>query len=174
MSSDTTGTLTFQGKVMQLIGKRLILNETAPNFLLVNNAMEEVDLSSFKNKIKVITSFPSLDTPICELQVKRFNKSASVTSDNVVIIAVSKDLPFAQKRFCVDYDINNLTVLSDYKYSSFGMNYGLLVKELNLLARAVIILDANNVVRYIQIGEELTNHLDYEDALNNLNNLMQN
>jgi thiol peroxidase len=134
--------------------------------------MEEVDLSKFKGKIKVITSLPSLDTPVCELQAKRFNKSASTLSDNVVVIVVSKDLPFAQKRFCIDHDIKNLLVLSDYKYYSFGINYGLLVKDLNLLARSVVILDGNDVVRYCQIGAELTDPLDYEDALNNLNNVI--
>jgi thiol peroxidase len=172
MSNNQVDRITFQGSPMQLAGRRLTLNRCAPNFLLVNNAMEEVDLSKFKGKIKVITSLPSLDTPVCELQAKRFNKSASTLSDNVVVIVVSKDLPFAQKRFCIDHDIKNLLVLSDYKYYSFGINYGLLVKDLNLLARSVVILDGNDVVRYCQIGAELTDPLDYEDALNNLNNVI--
>ena len=168
MSNNQVDKITFQGSPMQLVGRRLALNTHAPNFLLVNNAMEEVDFSKFKGKIKVITSLPSLDTPVCELQAKRFNKSAAALSDNIVVMVVSKDLPFAQKRFCIDHDINNLMVLSDYKYSSFGVNYGLLIKDLNLLARAVVILDSSDVVRYIQIGAELTDPLDYEDALTHL------
>jgi len=101
---------------------------------------------------------------------KEFNKSVAGFSPDMV---VSKDLPFAQKRFCVNYKNNNLVVLSDYKYSSFGINYGLLIKELNLLARAVMILDRNNVVRYVQIGEELAKQLDYVGALKHLNEIIK-
>ena len=172
MSNDKAKEVTYQSNVMHLAGRTLALNAPAPDFLLVNSEMKEIGLDNFSNKIKVITTLPSLDTPVCELQAKRFNESASILSDNIAVIAVSKDLPFAQSRFCISHGINNLTILSDYKYSSFGINYGLLIKELNLLTRAVIILDSNDIVRYIQIGKEITNQLDYQDALDNLSSIV--
>jgi len=170
--NNSTNKITFQGNPLQLVGRRLSLNKPAPDFILVNNEMAEIRLTQFANKIKVITTLASLDTPVCELQVKEFNKNAAGFSPNVVVMVVSKDLPFTQRRFCAGHEINNLIVLSDYKYSSFGINYGLLIKELNLLARAVIILDSNDAVRYVQIGEELTKQLDYVDTLKHLNDVV--
>lgn len=165
--------ISFQGNPMYLVGRRLILNKPAPDFTVLNNDMVEVGLAQFVNKIKVITTLASLDTPVCELQVKEFNKSAASFSSDVIVLIVSKDLPFAQKRFCANHEANNLMMLSDYKYSSFGINYGLLIKELNLLARAAIILDRNDNVRYIQVGEELTRHLDYADILKHLGKILK-
>lgn len=158
---------------MQLAGRKLTLNQVSPDFTVLNNAMEEVRLFQFKHGIKVIASLASLDTPVCESQITKFNKEAVNFFPETMVIVVSKDLPFAQKRFCVDHNINNLLILSDYKYSSFGINYGLLIKELNLLARAVVILDNNNIVKYIQIAEELTNQLDYPDILKNLSEVVK-
>ncbi|MFN7171137.1 MAG: 4a-hydroxytetrahydrobiopterin dehydratase, partial [Candidatus Omnitrophota bacterium] len=107
-------------------------------------------------------------------QVKEFNKRALGFSEDIVVLGISKDLPFAQRRFCETNEIKNVIVLSDYRFSSFGINYGLLIKELNLLARAVIILDKNDVIRYIQIVEELTNPPDYEAVLENLEEVIKN
>jgi thioredoxin-dependent peroxiredoxin len=140
----------------------------APDFKVTNLVLKEAVLSDFKYKVKVISTFPSLDTPVCDLQVKEFNKRAAGLSEEVVVLGISKDLPFAQSRFCSMNGIKNEVVLSDYKTSSFGINYGLLVKELNLLARAALIIDQNDIIRYIQIAEELTKSLDYEDVLRNL------
>lgn len=158
----------FQGNIMHLGGRLLRLNSLAPEFKLINNDMNEINLNAFSGKIKVITSAPSLDTPICELQAKTFNKQAIDLSSNIDIIFISKDLPFAQKRFCIDQNIRNISILSDYKDSSFGINYGFIIQELNLLARAVIIVDQNNVVRYIQIAKEITTELNYNDVLKSL------
>jgi thiol peroxidase len=141
---------------------------------VVDGGLKEAGLSDFTGKVKVITTFPSIDTPVCDMQVKEFNKRAAGMAQDVVILGISRDLPFAQKRFCQAFDIRKVTLLSDYKYSSFGINYGLLVKELNLLARSVLILDKNDIIRYIQIAEELTAALDYDEALKNLSGVLKN
>ncbi len=159
------GKVTFKGAALTLVGRRLKTESYAPDFKVSAPDLKDVVLSDFKGKIKVITSFPSLDTPVCDLQVKEFNKHASGISAEVVVVGISKDLPFAQKRFCETFEIKNVRVLSDYKTSQFGVNYGLLIKELNLLARAVLIVDKNDVLRYIQIVEEVTNPPDYGAVL---------
>ena len=158
---------------MTLIGRVLEQGQTGYDFLVTSGDLKEVRLFDFEGKIKIITTFPSLDTPVCDLQVKEFNKRASKLSEDIVILGISKDLPFAQKRFCDANNISNLVIFSDYKTSSFGINYGLLIKELNLLARAIIILDKNNTVRYIQVVRELTNSPDYEDVFQSLNGILE-
>ncbi len=169
-----TGKITFKGSPLTLAGRVLKTGVIVPDFKVVSQDLKEISLRDFKGKIKILTSFPSLDTPVCDLQVKEFNKRATGLSADVVILGISKDLPFAQKRFCETFEIKNVTVLSDYKSSSFGINYGLLIKELNLLARSVLIVDKNDVLRYIQITGELTSPLDYEDVLKNLTDVLNN
>lgn len=166
--------VTFKGQPLTLVGRTLKIGDRAIDFRLVSSELKEVGLSEFKNKIKVITTFLSLDTPVCDLQVKEFNQQATGFSSDVIVLGISKDLPFAQKRFCAANNINNAIILSDYKFSSFGINYGLLVREMNLLARAVIILDKNDVIRYIQIVKELTNATDYKEVLENLAEVVKN
>src|SRR4030042_1444557 len=166
--------VTFKGSPVNLVGRNLKIGMLAPDFRAVSTDLKETGLNDFKDKIKVITSFVSVDTPVCDLQLKKFNKRATGLSTDVAVVGISKDLPFAQKRFCQANEIQNVTVLSDYKYSSFGINYGLLVKEMNLLARGVVILDKNNILRYSQIVEELATPPDYEGALNNLAEIIKN
>lgn len=166
--------ITFKSSPLTLVGRMLKTGITAPDFKVVSTDLKEVSLADFKNKVKVIGSFPSLDTPVCDLQVKEFNKKAAGFSSDIVVLGISKDLPFAQKRFCQMNDIKNEVVLSDYKFSSFGINYGLLIKELNLLARAVLILDKNDILRYIQVVDELTNVVNYEETLKNLEEVVKN
>lgn len=166
--------ITFKGEKMTLVGRLIRIGRPAPDFKVTSQDMMDVSLSGYSAKIKVITTFLSLDTPVCDLQVKEFNKRSSQLSPEVTILGVSKDLPFAQKRFCSANDIKNVVVLSDYKYSSFGINYGLLIKEMNLLARATLILDKNNVLRYVDIVEEATNPPDYEKALGALKEVIDN
>lgn len=165
---------TFKGNLLTLVGRVLEEGIIAPDFKVVSIDLKEVSLVDFRGKIKVINSFPSLDTPVCDLQVKEFNKRAVAFSSDIVALGISKDLPFAQKRFCSMNEIKNEVVLSDYKFSSFGINYGLLIKELNLLARAVVILDKNDILRYVQVVDELTDAIDYEDALKNLEGIIKN
>jgi thiol peroxidase len=166
--------VSFHGNPLTLIGRVLKLGHIAPDFKAVTQDLKEVSLSEFKGQIKVISSFPSLDTPVCDLQVKEFNRRAAGFSSDVVVLGISKDLPFAQKRFCQENDIKNEVVLSDYKFSSFGLNYGLLIKELNLLARAVVILDKSDVLRYLQIVDDLTHSIDYENVLVSLKEVSAN
>lgn len=166
--------VTFKGNPMTLVGRHLKIGMPAPDFRVAANDLKEAGLADFKGKIKVIGSFPSLDTPVCDLQVKEFNKQALGFSSDIVVLGISKDLPFAQKRFCHMNEIKNEVVLSDYKYSSFGINYGLLIKELNLLARAALILDKNDILRYAGVTDELTDSIDYAAVLKNLEEVIKN
>lgn len=163
----------FKGSPLTLVGRQIKEGSSAFDFRVVNGDLKERGFSDFKGKLIVITSFPSIDTPVCDMQVKEFNKRAVGLASDIVILGISKDLPFAQKRFCSAFDIKNITLLSDYKFSSFGINYGLLIKELNLLARSVLIVDKNSILRYIQIVDELTMPPDYEDALKNLTQVLK-
>ena len=165
--------ITFKGSPMTLVGRKLRTETPAHDFKVISQDMKEVGLGFFNGKIKLISSFPSLATPVCDLQVKEFNKRASALSSDVAVIGISKDLPFAQSRFCHENSIKNETVLSDYKYYSFGINYGLLIKELNLLARSVHIVDKNNILRYSQIVPELTSPPDFADVMKNLENVIK-
>jgi thiol peroxidase len=164
--------VTFQGQRMALSGKRVKEGGRAPDFKLVSQDLKEVTLSDFDGKVKVINFFPSLDTPVCDLQVKEFNKKATGLSPDVVVIGVSKDLPFAQARFCSANGIKNEVVLSDYRFSSFGLNYGVLVKELNLLARGSMIVDKNRRIRYMRIVEEITHAVDFNEAFAKLQEVL--
>lgn len=167
------GKVTFQGNPLTLVGRTLKAPTAAPDFKVVSQDLKPVTLSDFKAKVKILTSFPSLDTPVCDLQVKEFNKRATGLSSEVVIVGISKDLPFAQKRFCETFEIKNVTVVSDYQTGSFGINYGLLIKELNLLARSVLIVDKSDTLRYFQLIEEITKAPDYEDVLKNLAEILK-
>lgn len=166
--------ITFKGNEITLVGRGLKKGKPAPGFRAVNQQMQPVELADYKEKIKVITSFLSLDTPVCDNQVKEFNQRAVDMSEDVVVIGISNDLPFAQKRFCEMNDIDNVDVLSDYKYSSFALNYGLMIKELNLVGRSVIILDKNGVIRYIEVVQEATDTPDYDAAVEALDNVLKN
>ena len=164
----------FKGSPMTLVGRKLAVGSVAPEFRVISQEMSEMRLEYFKDKIKVITFFPSIDTPVCDLQVKEFNKKASGLSEKVAVIGISKDLPFAQKRFCSMNEIKSVNVLSDYRFSSFGLNYGLLIKELNLLARGACIVDNSGVIRYLQIVDELTTPPDYDAVLKALEEVVKN
>ena len=164
----------FKGSPLTLVGRAIKIGMLAPGFKAVSADLKEAGLADFAGKIKIINFFPSLDTAVCDLQVKEFNKLARGFSADIVVLGISKDLPFAQKRFCDANEIKNVLTFSDYKYSSFGINYGVLVKEMNLLARGIVIIDKNDVIRYFRIAEELTTPPDYEDALKNLAEIIQN
>ena len=164
----------FKGNPLTLVGRPVKEGVAAPDFKVISQELKEITLTDFKDKIKILTSFPSLDTPVCDMQVKEFNKKAADISRDISIIGISKDLPFAQARFCSDNDIKNVSILSDYRFSSFGINYGLLIKELNLLARSVIIADKKNMIRYVQIVNELTTPPNYDEVLASLENILQN
>ncbi|MCX5712460.1 MAG: thiol peroxidase [Candidatus Omnitrophica bacterium] len=165
--------ITMKGSPLTLVGRTLKIGDAAPDFNVTAQDFTAKSLADFQDKIKILTSFPSIDTPVCDLQIKEFNKKAALLSSDVLIIGISKDLPFAQKRFCEAFDIKNVLLFSDYKNSSFGLNYGLLIEELNLLARSVIILDKKNIIKYIQIVPELAMQPDYKEALIQLEKIVQ-
>jgi thioredoxin-dependent peroxiredoxin len=154
----------FKGSPVTLEGSLVREGAAAPDFTAVDQEFQEVKFSDYKDKVKVITSFLSLDTSTCDLQVKRFNTEAVNLSSEVRVIGISMDLPFAQKRFCEMNEIKNVDVVSDYRHRSFGENYGLLIKEFKLLARAVVIVK-DELVSYVSVNREFSEEPDYEAAL---------
>lgn len=165
--------VTMKGNPLTLTGEEIKIGQKARDFKALNTNMEEVTLSSFKNKIKLIASVPSLDTPVCDLEIKRFNDEASKLSKDLAIIFISMDLPFAQKRFCQANDIKIVKTLSDYRDADFGLKFGVLIKELRLLARAIFILDKDDIIKYGQIVPELSSHPDYDAVLLALKNVVK-
>lgn len=164
--------VTFKRKPVNLAGSRVEVGDSAPPFKAISNDLKLFKLTDLTSDYKIITSFPSLDTPVCDLQVKQFNQQAAELSDEVIVVGISKDLPFAQQRFCSMNEINNVQVVSDYRFTSFGYHYGVLIEELNLLARTVFILDSENIIRYIQIVDEITSQPDYQEVLDNLTEIV--
>ncbi|MCS7150628.1 MAG: thiol peroxidase [Caldimicrobium sp.] len=160
--------VTLFGNPVTLIGNEVKVGDRAPDFLVLDKDLKEVKLSDFKGKIKLISVTPSLDTPVCDLQARTFNERASKLSEDIVILNISMDLPFAIARFCSAAGIEKVKVLSDHREASFGLAYGLLIKELRLLSRAVLIVDKDDIIRYIEIVPEVTNHPDYERAFEEL------
>lgn len=168
---ERTGLVLFKEDPMTLVGQPLELGQVAPDFTALNSDLSEFKLSDLDGKIKVISVVPSLDTGVCQKQTIRFNQEAT-RSDEVAILSISVDLPFAQKRFCTANDVHNLYTLSDYRDLDFGYKYGLVMKELRLLARAIIILDRNNVVQYIAINDQIAQEPNYDAALDVLAKLV--
>ncbi len=162
------GVITFKGNPLTLIGSEVKVGDTAPDFKLLAKDLSEVTLASSKGKTRFISVVPSLDTPVCELQTKRFNEEASKLPANVVVLTVSMDLPFAQTRFCGAQHADKITCLSDHREASFGKAYGVLIKELRLLTRSIFIIGADDKVQYVEYVKEVTQHPDYDKALNSL------
>ena len=158
---ERTGIITFKGNPFTLLGPEIMVGDAAPDFQVVDNALAPVTLASYSGKVKIISAVPSLDTPVCDTETRRFNQEAASLPDNVAVLTISLDLPFAQKRWCGAAGIDRVQVLSDYQDRSFATAYGMLIKELKLLARAIFIVDAANVVRYIQVVPEVTSEPDY-------------
>ncbi|MGX4599662.1 thiol peroxidase [Faecalimicrobium sp. JNUCC 81] len=156
----------FQGAPLTLEGNIVKVGDKAPDFIAVDNDLKDFKFSDIKGKI-VILSVPSLDTPVCDMEIRRFNEEASKL-DGVKVYAISMDLPFAQSRWCAGANIKNVQSISDYKDRDFGKNYGAYVKELGLLARAVFIVDENNDVIYADYLEEMTSEPDYDKVLSML------
>jgi len=167
------GVVTMHGNPITLIGPDLKVGDKAPDFTVIDQEMKEVKKSDFANKIKVISVTPSLDTSVCDVQAHRFEEEATSLPDDVVVLNISMDLPFAIKRFCTSGNIKKVIALSDYRDVSFGTNWGVLIKELRLLTRAVFIVDKDDVIRYVQIVPEATNHPDYDAALKVLKELIK-
>jgi thiol peroxidase len=155
----------MNGTTITLLGPEIHVGDNAPNFKLQDNKMNIKTLKDYENTIKLISVVPSLDTGVCDAQTRRFNKEASSFSEDVAVLTVSMDLPFAQKRWCGAAGIDRVITLSDHLSGSFGTAYGVLIEELRLLNRSVFIVDKENIIRYVQILQENTQHPDYESAL---------
>ena len=159
------GVITFMGNPLTLVGPSLKVGDKAPNFTVLDNALNPVQSSSYKGKVCILSSVPSLDTPVCDLETRRFNQEAATLGSEVAVLTVSMDLPFAQKRWCGAAGVDKVTTLSDHRDASFGTAYGTLIKELRLLARCVFVVDRDGVIRYIQLVKEIAQEPDYAAVL---------
>lgn len=169
---ERTGLVTMRGNPVTLAGHALKVGDLASDFEVTGNDMKPVKFSSFSGKVCVISSVPSLDTPVCDMETRRFNKEAAALGPDVVILTISMDLPFAQKRWCGAAGVEKVITLSDYKTAGFGTAYGVLIKEMRLLARAVFVTDKKGVIRYIEIVKEIAEEPDYSGVLNAVKNLI--
>ncbi len=165
MTQKKTGVITFKGNPVTLLGPELKTGAAAPEFKVVDNGLQPVTLADSQGKVRLITVVPSLDTPVCDTMTRKFNEEAAKLPENVVVYTVSLDLPFAQKRWCGNAGIEKVKTLSDYQERSFGLNYGLLIDELKLLARAVLVIDQKGTIAYQEIVKEVTAEPDYTAAL---------
>jgi thioredoxin-dependent peroxiredoxin len=156
------------GQVTPLLGIMPSLNQPAPNFKVVDDKFIPVSLADFAGQTVLISAVPSLDTGVCALQTKRFNTEVSQFSDHVVMLTLSMDLPFAQKRFCQLENVDKLKVLSDSVWRNFGEQYGLIIKDRGLLARAIFIIDKKGILRYQELVSDVSQHPDYNKALSRL------
>ena len=162
---DTAASVTFEGNPLTLTGSLPKVGEPAPDFEVLANDLSPVKLSDFRSKVCVICTVPSLDTPVCDTEVRKFNERVTSLGDDVAVLAISTDLPFAQHRWCGAAGIENVQTLSDHRDAEFGKSYGILIVGLRLLARAVFVVDKEGLIRYIEVVDELTNEPDYEGAL---------
>jgi thioredoxin-dependent peroxiredoxin len=159
------GAVTLRGNSLTLLGKEIKVGDKAPDVALLDNDLKPVKLSSFLGKVVVVSSVPSLDTPTCDMETRRFNMEAAKLSEAVVILTVSTDLPFAQKRWCGAAGVEKVKTLSDHRETSFGLSFGVLIKELRLLARSIFVLDKSGTIQYVQHVPEISKEPDYEAVI---------
>lgn len=165
MAQERTGVVTFKGGGVTLLGPELKVGDPAPDFEVTGKDMKPVTLKDSAGKTRIFSVVPSLDTPVCATQTKRFNEEAAKLGDDVVLYTVSVDLPMAQGRFCGAENTDQIVPVSDYKHRSFGEHYGVLIKELMLLARSVFVVDPDDRIKYIEIVKEVADYPDYDKAL---------
>jgi len=169
--SERKGLVTFMGNPLTLIGNEVKVGETAPEFVVLDNNLSPVKLSSFRGKVCILSSVPSLDTPVCDTETRKFNEEAGRLGKDITILTISMDLPFAQKRWCAAAGVDHVQTLSDHREASFGNSFGVLIKELRLLARAVFLVDRKGVIQYVQLVKEVSKEPDYEAVFNALKKL---
>ena len=162
---ESVNAVTMRGNPVALIGSLLKVGDKAPDFEVSDNELKPKFLADFSGKVLIISSVPSLDTPVCDMETRRFNTEASGLDTGIRILTISMDLPFAQKRWCGAAGVDQVVTLSDHRQASFGQAYGVLIKELRLLARAVFVLDKDRIIRHIQIVREIAEEPDYEAVL---------
>jgi len=157
--------ITFKGNPMTLVGPELKVGDAAPDFTVVDNSLTPVNLANYAGRIKIISAVPSLDTPVCDTETRRFNQEAGGLPGDVAVLTISVDLPFAQKRWCGAAGIDRVVTLSDYRDRSFGLAYGVLIDELKLLSRSIFVVDRSDTICYIQHVPEVTQEPDYAAVL---------
>ena len=168
---ERTGIIAMRGNPLTLVGEEVKVGNQAPDFIVLDNNLSLLKFSSYRGKICIISSVPSLDTPVCDIETRKFNEEAGRLGEDVVILTISMDLPFAQKRWCAAAGVNRVQTLSDHRDASFGTSYGVLIKELRLLARAVFLVDRKGILQYVQLAKEISNEPDYGEILNALKKL---
>jgi len=163
MSDDRT--VTVDGRPVKLTGHGVKVGDKAPDFVAIGHDMAPVSLSATRGKVRVLASVPSLDTSVCDLETRRFNEETAGLGSAVQVLVISMDLPFAQKRWCDAAGVERVQTLSDHRDAAFGQAYGMLMADARLLARAVFVIDADDVVRYVQLVPEIGQEPDYEAVL---------
>ena len=166
------GLVTMKGKPLTTVGSDVKIGQRAPDFVAIDNNLAAVKFSSYHGKICIISSVISLDTPVCDIQTRKFNEEASRLGSGVVILTLSMDLPFAQKRWCGAAGVDRIQTLSDHRDASFGTSYGVLIKELRLLARAIFLVDREGLLQYKELVKEVTHEPDYDALLSQLKKLV--
>jgi thiol peroxidase len=170
--AERTGLVKMGDNALTLMGDDINVGDKAPDFTALNTDLAPVKLSEYQGKVIVLAAVPSLDTPVCDLETRRFNSEMASLSEDIIILTISMDLPFAQKRWCGAQGVERVTTLSDHKDADFGMKYGVLIKELRLLARAIFVLDRQGVVQYKEIVPELGSEPNYDNTLQKANDLL--
>ena len=166
------GLVTMKGNPITLMGTELQVGDQAPDFVAMDNDLNPVSFDSFRGKVCIISSVPSLDTPVCDMETRRFNDEAGRLGDDVEILTISMDLPFAQKRWCGAAGVDGVQTLSDHRDAAFGQAYGVLIKGLRLLARAVFVVDREGTIRYIELVKEIASEPDYDSVLTAVKDLV--
>ena len=164
--TERSGAVTMRGNPLTLIGSEVKVGDPAPDIEVLDNDLAPVRLSNYKGKVCIVSTVPSLDTPVCDMETRRFNQEAAELGDDIVILTISTDLPFAQKRWCGAAGVEKVVTLSDHREAAFGDAYGVLVKELRLLARSVFVVDKEGIIRYIQLVKEIAEEPDYDAVIN--------
>ena len=165
MAEERKGAVTMRGNPMTLVGPEIKVGQKAPNFNVVGKGMAPATLDQFKGKVKIITTIPSIDTPVCDAETRRFNVEAANLPGDVQILSISMDLPFAQARWCGAAGVDKVATFSDWRSASFGTSYGTLIKELHLLARCVFVVDKDDNVTYVEYVKEIAEQPNFEAAL---------
>jgi len=165
MAQERTGVATLKGNPLTLVGPEVKAGDKAPDFKVSKDLVNQVSLADYAGKVKLISVVPSIDTGVCDAQTRRFNEEAAKLGDNVVVLTISTDLPPAQARWCGAAGVDKVVMLSDHKETSFGQAYGVLIKELRLLMRSIFVVDANDNVTYVEYLKEMTEHPNYDAAL---------
>jgi thioredoxin-dependent peroxiredoxin len=165
------GATTMRGNPLTLIGPELKPGDAAPEFIVIDGGLKPVTLKDTGNQVRIISVVPSLDTPVCDAQTKRFNEEAA-KMPGVDILTVSMDLPFAQKRWCGAFGVDKVRMLSDHREGSFGANYGTLIKDLRIESRAIFVIDQNNTIRHAEYVKEVADFPNYEAALSAAKNAL--